>query len=177
MCGSEGQRRRSRCLWALCSNFNDCIWKILFENETRGAVRWIVPVAHHTSVALIQGKSLGVEVEVSWEWNWDNTSYKDSHTRIKPLALTLASGHGRYVLIIIYCYFRASCLTPNKRRTKKVEQPNRALGKVTGQKASVRSASGPPASSFWPPTPGHFKWENGWPPLFFVSDPRADLGF
>ena len=70
-----------------------------------------------------------------------------------------------------------SALAQMKIGAKIVGEWNRALGKVFGQKAAVRSTSGPPANSFWP-TPGHFKWENGWPPLFFVSDAGAVfLGF
>ena len=68
---------------------------------------------------------------------------------------------------------RASCLGPNKRRGNKFGQRNRALEKFIGPKAAVRSALGPPANSFWP-TPGHFKWENGWPPFFCF---RSESGF
>jgi hypothetical protein len=52
-------------------------------------------------------------------------------------------------------------------RPGKGYRPTKKLVAVTG-------ISGPPASSLWP-TPSHFKWENGWPILFFVSDLKAVL--
>ena len=43
---------------------------------------------------------LGVPVEVPCEWDWGDTApVKDSHTRIKPLALS--SGHGRCIAVMI----------------------------------------------------------------------------
>jgi hypothetical protein len=52
----------------------------------------IIQVLYIMSVPLIQGKPLGDAG--SKEANWDSIiPVKDSHTRIKPLALT--SGHGR----------------------------------------------------------------------------------
>jgi hypothetical protein len=44
------------------------------------------------------------------------------------------------------------------------------LSAINKNKKSYRAKS-----SFWP-TPGHFKWGSGWPPLLFTSDPRAVLG-
>jgi hypothetical protein len=46
-------------------------------------------------VPLFQGRT--PDIAGSQEVNWDNTSYKDPHTRMEPLAL--ASSHGRYITV------------------------------------------------------------------------------
>jgi hypothetical protein len=59
-------------------------------------------------VPLFQGRT--PDIAGSQEAKWYNTSYKDSHTRMEPLAL--ASSHGRYITVHLnghFCPLKNGC--------------------------------------------------------------------